>query len=349
MRETMTGRIGKDPSDMTARVLSFPEQIRGAWRLAASQPLDVPATPSRVYVVGMGGSAIGGDFVRSYAEQHGRVAVEVVRGYQLPQAVDSESFAFFVSYSGNTEETLAAWEEAGRRGVPRAVVTSGGALGASAAEQGVPRVEIPGGSPPRAALGWTSLPVFHALARAGLVALTDADVAEAATACEAVARRSGLDASPNAVREWAEALPGRLPVVYTADVPYRPVAVRWMGQINENAKTLCHVSLFPEHNHNEIVGWEVDSAVRDRIDLALLDDDAVHPRNRRRLALFESEARRLGRRVTRFAPEGRGLLARLYSFALLGDFASLWLAARLEVDPTPVASIDRFKGELERS
>jgi glucose/mannose-6-phosphate isomerase len=334
---------------MTARVVGFPAQLRAAWELAGDGGPLLAGLPRRVYVVGMGGSAIGGDFVRAYAAAEGKAPVEVVRGYGMPRPADHDSFAFFVSYSGNTEETLSAWEEASARGIPRAVITSGGELLRRAESAGVPRLVIPSGSPPRAALGWTSVPLFRALAAAGVIPVTAEDLEEAASACEEVVAAAGPDAPAGPVRQWAESLPGRLPVVLAPDAPYGVVATRWACQLNENAKVLAHAALFPEHNHNEIVGWEADSAVRNLVDVAVLTDGDVHPRVARRLDLFESVARDAGRPVTRFAPRGRGLLARLYSLALVGDFASLWLAAALSVDPTPVASIDRLKAELGRS
>lgn len=348
MNESVTTnqRIGRDPSDMTARVVGFPEQLHEAYELAKDGPSLITRRPSRIYVVGMGGSAIGGDFVRAFAEQHSDVPVDVVRGYELPKAASGDAFALFVSYSGNTEETLAAWEQATARGLARAAITSGGELHARATSAGVPVLQIPGGAPPRSALGWTAIPSFAAMARAGLFALSDSDFAEAVEATREVVRTCGPDAGDGPLRTWAEGLVNQLPLIYAPDAAYRAVAVRWACQINENSKALAHYAFFPEHNHNEIVGWELDSTARRGVDVAFLVDDSVHPRIRRRLDLFEAQAKAAGRPVTRFAPPGRGLLARLFAFALMGDFASLYLAAKLDVDPTPVESIEQLKKAL---
>lgn len=352
MREKTGGEGTKafstDPSDMMGRVLDFPRQLREAWSLAVRGPQLAPARdPARVYVVGMGGSAIGGDFVRAFAETCSAVSVEVVRGYQLPAAASEGSFAFFVSYSGDTEETLEAWEEAVRRGLPRAAVTSGGELARRAEAHGVPCLLIPGGSPPRAALGWTSVPVFRALAVRGLLPLGDAELEEAAAASEAVIAAFGPDApESNPVRRWAEAAAGGVPFVYAPATPYGAAAVRWSGQLNENGKILAHVALLPEQNHNEIVGWEAPSPAREAAVVAFLADERVHPRVRRRLDILAGVIERTGRPVTRFEPHGEGLFARMVSFATMGDLASLYAAAARGVDPTPVASIDRLKAGL---
>jgi glucose/mannose-6-phosphate isomerase len=122
--------------------------------------------------------------------------------------------------------------------------------------------------------------------------------------------------------------------------------VRWGTQLNENAKTLAHVALFPEHNHNEIVGWESSSPVRDLAVVAFLGARAASPRVRRRMELVAAAARAAGVPCAEFEPVGRALAAQLFSLATLGDLASLHLAAALDVDPTPVSPIDRLKREL---
>jgi glucose/mannose-6-phosphate isomerase len=333
---------------MAARVAALPRQLRDAWDLAADGPdLLGGARPARLYVCGMGGSAIGGDFLKAMADAEGEVAVTVIRGYELPRPAARQAFALFVSYSGGTEETLAAWDDARRRGVPRAAVTGGGPLAERAAAEGVPCLRIPPGSPPRAALGWTTVPLLQALSRAGLLACSRPAVLEAESACEEIIARHGPDApAADPLRGWAEACVGKLPVVYAPAVPYAPCAVRWGTQLNENAKTLAHVALFPEQNHNEIVGWETPSPVRSLAAVALLGAKSAPPRMRRRMEIVAAAVQKAGALCAAFEPAGRGLAARLFSLAALGDLASLHLAAALDVDPTPVSAIDRLKQEL---
>jgi glucose/mannose-6-phosphate isomerase len=273
--------------------------------------------------------------------------VEVVRGYQMPASAGPEDLAYFVSYSGDTEETLSAWDDAIQRNVPCAVVASGGELMSRAIAAGVPALRIPGGSPPRAALGWTAMPVFRSLAERGVFPLTETEVAEAAGAGDDVVTLWG----PGGSREgelvrWAEDAVERLPIVYGAERPHRATAMRWVGQLNENGKVLAHAALFPEQNHNEIVGFGDPATAATLAEVALLDDAAVHPRVRRRLDLVAGAVEAAGGHVTRFEPRGEGLLARMFSLAVLGDLASLHVAAARGVDPTPVAPIDRLKREL---
>lgn len=348
MRPVETVRIGNDPSDMTGRVLALPAQMREAWRLAAGGPPLVPRTaPLRCWVVGMGGSAIGGEFVRAMAESAGRIPVDVVRGYEMPASAGPDGLAFFVSYSGNTEETLSAWDEAARKGVPRAAVTSGGALAERARADRVPLLEIPGGSPPRAALGWTCVPVMHALGTAGLLPVDGVALEEAARAAEHALERFGPNGKDSrTAAAWAERAAHGWPVIYAAERPHGATARRWTGQMNENGKTLAHAALLPEQNHNEIVPWERDSGATRVAEVAILDDPAVHVRVRRRLDLVAEACARAGRPAVRFPAGGTGLLARLFSLAALGDLTSLYVAAAAGEDPTPVPAIDRLKAEL---
>jgi glucose/mannose-6-phosphate isomerase len=337
-----------DPAGMMARVVSFPEQLRAALAAAREGPeLCCGARASRVLVVGMGGSAIGGDFLSTFAAERSTQAIAVVRGYELPLSARRDTFAFFVSYSGNTEETLACWEQAASWEVPRACITSGGELAARARSAGVPVLLVPSGLPPRAALGWTSVPMFWALARSGLLEFEPEELEEAARAVEEVIAEAGPGANAeNPLRRWAETAARRLPFVYAPSRPFGCVGLRWVCQLNENGKTLGHLALFPEHNHNEVVGLEIPSPVHELLHVALLHDAEIHPRVRRRLELVADLVRGAGGRAEWFAAKGKGLLARLFSLAVQGDLASVYLAGALQVDPTPVASIDRLKKAL---
>ncbi len=339
---------GNDPADMLGRILAVPDQLRAALELARRGPdLIGGAKPSRVWVVGMGGSAIGGDFLSAWSATRSSVPVDVVRGYDAPHGLDASSFAIFVSYSGNTEETLTVWEEAERRGVPRAVVTSGGELAARAEAAGVPVLDIPGGAPPRSALGWTSVPLVVAFARAGLAPFADTEIQDAAAACERTLALEGPEASgTGAVEEWARLAAHGLPIVHAPSARLAPAATRWICQLNENGKLLAHAALFPEHNHNEVVSWDAPSDIHRMIRAAFLLDDEIHPRVRRRMELVAGILEKAGGAVARFEAIGDGLLARLHSLAVLGDLASVYAAAERNIDPTPVAGIDHLKADL---
>ncbi len=342
------GAAAIDPANMLGRVLGLPRQLRDARELALRGPRLIPGErPARLLVAGMGGSAIGGDFLAQVMRERSPVPVTVVRDDRPPRFEARTSAFLVVSYSGDTEETLATCDDVIRAGGRWAAVTSGGALAERARRHGAPLLEIPGGAPPRSAFGWTAVPLLIAAQSAGLLEIPPSEWEEAFQACEATCRDYGPGgAETGRLAEWAESCAGRLAIVYAPATPLAAVATRWCGQINENGKTLAHAALFPEQNHNEIVGWEGASSLRDRVCVTRLEDPEMSASVARRLELVAQDLGRRGVPVHRFASRPGPLLARLLSFALLGDFASLALAARTGADPTPVAPIDRLKAAL---
>ena len=162
-----------------------------------------------------------------------------------------------VSYSGQTEESLACAEQARSRGCAPVCVTSGGSLGAFAEREGLPLVAVPGGGQPRAAVGSLSTALLAALEAAGLCHDHAADVAGDRARSS---RRTTTCSAPRAAtsrtrrRRWRGGCEKRLAVVYGAG-PTAPVARRWKGQINENAKAPAFFNELPELDHNELMGW----------------------------------------------------------------------------------------------
>ncbi|HSL95554.1 MAG TPA: bifunctional phosphoglucose/phosphomannose isomerase [Thermoleophilia bacterium] len=308
-----------------------------------------PATPARpdgIAVCGMGGSAIGGEVVLATA---GELAVPaaVVRGYDLPAWVRPTTLVVAVSYSGETEETLACVETALSRGCRPVCVASGGRLAAIAAAEGLPAVSVPAGLQPRAALGVLATPVAAALAHAGLCADLAADVAEA----EAVLDQLASDLAPevpeeaNGAKALARRLAARLVLACGAGVT-TPVARRWKTQVNENAKAPAFWAELPELDHNEIEGWSSLPELAAGTQVVLLEDPEWPARLARRAHLTAAELAAHGAGVERLTARGSAPLARAASLIGLGDWVSYYLALLYGVDPTPVAAIESFKRRL---
>lgn len=329
-------------------VAQLPEQLLTGHSLASAALGGMPRRVRRAVVCGMGGSAAAGELARGVFRE-GPLPVEVCRSYVLPGGIDQSVLLVFSSYSGNTEETLAAYaQSASYPRAPRLVIASGGELLARAERDGVPAVRVPGQLPPRASLGYSVGALFTALGLSGAAADVDAQLEEAAAELRAAELRLGAQApaGDNPARQLARRLYGKLPLLYAGAGLPEAVAWRWKAQINENAKAMAFVSVLPELDHNEVVGWESATRAREELFVVALRDAQDHPRVQRRFTVTRDI---LGDRVRGFETvETRGSsgTARAMGLVQYGDYLSIYLAGEYGVDPVPVESIDRLKQKL---
>jgi len=321
---------------------TLPDQLR--W----GADLPAPALPAaaEVLVAGMGGSGIAGSIAALVAADHGgRLGVH--RSYGLPSWTAAvRPLVILVSHSGDTEEALSAAEEAGRLGLARAAVTTGGRLASLAAAEGFPAVITPAVPQPRAAVGYLTGAVLRLLEAAGVVPAVSAGLQEAA---QVVARLldEGKGAAVALADDLAGALYNRLAVVYGAEGLPAVAAYRWKTQINENGKAIAYCSSFPELDHNEIEAWAAyPDLARDRVGVVWLHDPREDPRLSRRAQV----SRRLLQGRVGLAGEvhaqGEGVLARLFSLTVVGDLVAVSLAERAGMDPVRVDVIAALKEQL---
>jgi len=342
-------RKARDPADMLGLVLGLPNQVQAGW--AAGEEADLPALPSppvAVAVLGMGGSGIGGDLLRSVLAGECTVPVVVVKDYRVPRWFSQGTLAFAVSYSGNTEETLAAYQAARDRGASVVAITSGGRLAEMAQRDGVPVIRLPAGLPPRAAIGHLFFPMLALLHRLGVLSSWGEEVRECVEVLRSLGERLGPSApvDRNPAKHLATRLHGGVPVVYATASLLEPAALRWKCQFNENSKTLALWNVFPELNHNETVGWGVEPELARSFQVVLLRDREEDPRITQRVAITVDLALHRAGGLHEVRSEGRGKLARLFSTILFGDLTSVYLAYLRGVDPTPVDVIEELKRRL---
>jgi glucose/mannose-6-phosphate isomerase len=340
-----------DTSRMCDHLERFPAQLREAAEAGRSTPISVEGHDlTSVVVVGMGGSAIGGELAAGYLADSLAVPLVVVRNYGLPAYVGQRTLVFVSSYSGNTEETLSCYAEARERGARVVCSTTGGEVGRLAAEHGHDTIALPAGYPPRAALGFGFAPLLFLLARLGLAPDPSADVEDAARVCEQGVGRLGLDVleGSNEAKQIASWFRGHTPAVYGSAPATSVVASRWCGQLSENAKVVGHRNELPEMDHNEIVGWSGAVSFGGGARVVFLRDSDDHPRVARRADFTRDAIARSGAEVRDVVSVGGTRLGRLLSLVQVGDFASYYLALLGGVDPTPVVPIDELKRELAK-
>lgn len=340
-----------DPKSMRALVESFPEQVRSAARGGMELTLTMDRRPKILIVAGLGGSAIGGDLARSIAGPFLGIPLIVIRDYDLPGFVDASSLVFACSYSGNTEETLSAYQQARQANAQIVCITSGGKLEAMAKADSYPVLSLPAGFPPRAALGHSLMTLLAAMQSAGIIPDMAESIGETVDLLSELREKYGT-ANPqasNPAKILAHSLYGKIVAVYGSNGIMDAVAFRWRSQIEENAKNLAFHHVLPEMNHNELVGWRYPEESLRRIGVVFLRDKGDHPQIKRRFELTRELIGDKAGAVHEVWSEGDSLFARVMSAIYLGDFLSLYLAYLNNTDPTPVQVIDYFKSKLSET
>ncbi|MBI1798518.1 MAG: bifunctional phosphoglucose/phosphomannose isomerase [Candidatus Eisenbacteria bacterium] len=338
-----------DPGGMLARIEALADQVGQALERGAAAPWGPRGiTPDLLAVGALGGSAIAADLTAGLYGDRLPHPLVVVREYRWPAFVTRASLTLLCSYSGDTEETLSLYRQAGERGVPRAAVSSGGRLTEWCERDRVPLTRVPGGSPPRAALfgSWVGLTgLLHGLGWIEDPAPAWREAA-AVLAAGALALGGRSPEAANPAKRIARSFGQKRLFIYAASERLGPVVTRVRNQINENAKLLSHSALVPELNHNEIVGWEIPGEGHAGSAVLVLRDREDAAQVSKRLTLTAEYATSRGATVHEWSSIGEGRLARLASLVQFGDYLSFYLALLNGADPTPIPSIDEFKRRL---
>ena len=340
-----------DRSDMLGAIAGFPAQLRDGW--ARTRDVTLPAryrAARSVAVLGMGGSAIGADLVRGIFADRLSVPVTTVRDYDLPAFVDGSTLVVGSSFSGATEETVAALTVALERRCPVVVLAGGGPLLAVARSAELPYVAFPGLGQPRAALGTTLVLLAGLLERAGLLALAATEVEAAVQAATQAVEQCapGVPTERNPAKQLAWSLMDRLPVIETAGF-LAPVARRWKTQLNENGKSAAVWEELPEATHNAVVGYVQPRVLLDDLYVVFLASADDHERNalRRSASVGLLDDAHIDHQVV--TADGDGRLAQAVNAIVLGDFTSAYLGLLYGLDPTPVEAIAMLKERLAKA
>lgn len=340
-----------DPQGMLLHLRNLPQQCRTAWEKASEFALSAEFKDvNKIVICGMGGSAIGGDLLRSLASNLSQAIIFVNRDYNLPAFVDSKTLVIASSYSGNTEETLSAFEQALNINCNKLAITGDGRLKYLAQEKGIPVFTIDYFSQPRAALGYSFIPFLAFLGKSGFLEDKSAEVERMAQTLETLLDQlaENIPKTLNPAKQLAEKLFGKLIVVYGAGL-LSPVAQRWKGQFNENSKAWAFYETFSELNHNSVVGYESPKEMSDKVYVILLRCPSLHPRILARYEITSEilEKSRVGHEIIDSKSEDN--LTQMMSLVFLGDWVSYYLAMLYQTDPTPVKNIDYLKGRLSKN
>jgi len=299
---------------------------------------------TKVVVAGMGGSALAALLTKAWLDTILNIPFEVVREYDLPAYVDDSTLVIASSYSGNTEETLSALDQAQKRNALVGVLAAGGKLVQRAEENKIPRVVIPSGMQPRMAMLYNLRALVSLLAHFGVVeqVLVD-EVGRAASWLrdESSNWLPDVQTDKNLAKQLALMSVGKTPVFYGGRLT-GPAAYKWKISWNENAKNVAFWNVYPEMNHNEFIGWashpvEKPFAVFDLI------SSFEHERILKRFEISDRLLSGKRPKAHRIELMGDTPLKQLLWACILADFASIYVAILNGVNPTPVELVEKLK------
>ncbi|MCK4464018.1 MAG: bifunctional phosphoglucose/phosphomannose isomerase [Candidatus Omnitrophica bacterium] len=340
-----------DRGNMLDLLISFPAQCKRAMLIGKMLSIDerYKREYKNIVFLGLGGSAIGADIIKSYLVDECDIPIYVIRDYTIPKFVDKDSLVFATSYSGNTEETISMYKGAKERRANIIIITSGGKLEKLAKRNRNLLVTVPKGFPPRSALGYSFIPALVIISRLKIIRDKTRDIKNSVFLLKKLSREMiNPNARINISKKIAALIYGKFPVIYAAAKHMDVAAVRWRGQLAENSKALSSMHIYPEMNHNEIVGWSNPYALLKKFVIITLRDKKDCPRVKKRMDISNSIFKKAKFKVIEINSKGNSLLSRILSLMYIGDFVSFYLSIMYKTDPTPVERIAYLKAQLTK-
>jgi len=327
---------------MKKLVLEFSTQLHEALIIGKNYRFLTPeAEFSNVVVTGLGGSGIGGSIVQNYVFDKLNIPFFVNKDYFLPTFVNKKSLVIVCSYSGNTEETLMAMQQAKKAKATIVCITSGGQVAEFANKKGLDCILVPAGMPPRSCIGYSLVQLLYVLAHFKLIGTQFEKEIKAAIKF----MNAEEDQTQKKALAIAKKISGKLPVIYSAST-FEGVAIRFRQQLNENSKMLCWNAVIPEMNHNELVGWRDEAQDKAVIILRTKED---FDRVQTRMEINKKVIRKYTSTIIEIYAEGKSYWEKIFYFIHLTDWISVMLADIRALDATEVRVIDFLKKSLSRN
>jgi len=319
-----------DSQNMESVLDNFWKQCLDALEVGKKYAVDKPI--KCVLICGMGGSALPGDIMRSYLNDS--IPICINNDYHLPGWADKECLAFIISYSGNTEETISMYNDAKKKGCRIIVMANGGKLKDIAAKESKTFIELPCGMQPRDSIGYMVIPILNILMNSKLIPKND----DAKKMIDALRKDIKKKAE-----EIAEKLVNKIPIIYSSREMYAAARI-WKIKMNENAKTQAFWNVFPELNHNEMVGF---TEPRGNYYMIFIEDEKDDPKIKKRMMIAKKLMNEKGIPTLHLTLSGPNRLARIFSAVLLGSYVGYYLALKYGIDPGPVKMVEDFKKRLK--
>ena len=320
---------------------AFPDHLKEALAIGSSSKMKKGNKEiQNVLICGLGGSGIGGTIVNDLVADQIKVPVLASKDYSAPSFVSENTLVIASSYSGNTEETIYALKACQEKGAEIACISSGGKLEALAKENNYNLITIPGNRHPRAMFGYSSTQLFFVLEHYGLISNSFAAEFEKAISL-IVEQKEEIQTEAMAL---AKKLYGTTPVIYTA-AGFEGVGVRFRQQINENSKMLCWHHVIPEMNHNELLGWRINT---DNLGVVYFRNKCDFDRNQVRIDINKDVISKFTDNITEVWSQGDSRIENTLYHIHLGDWVSWYLSEMNNVDAIEIDVINYLKGALAK-
>ena len=325
---------------MKAFVQNFTSQLKEAKIIADKAVISESKNIQTIVITGLGGSGIGGTIITELIADSCSVPITINKDYFLPAFVNENTLVIISSYSGNTEETLSAMQIAISKKAQIVCITSGGKILELAKQHQFDFIEIPGGKPPRACIGFGLVEMIQVLVAKGF-----ADKKLFSDLEKSIAL---LDKENDSIKLEAKKIADRLlnkfPILYSLG-SCEGAVVRFRQQINENSKMLCGHHTFPEMNHNELVGWTTKN---ESLVVVTFHTSFDYARTKKRYDVCKPIFEKYSSGVIDIVAKGESKLEQFFYLINIGDWISCYIADLRGIDPVEVNVIDHLKGELAK-
>jgi glucose/mannose-6-phosphate isomerase len=339
-----------DKDNFKRYLVDFPQQIAESQNIFLKNPPSLNKALQNIIYVGMGGSAIAGDIIKEVLYDDLKLPLQIIRGYEVPGYCSDSSLVIASSYSGNTEETLSAVKTAKKAGAQIVAITSGGEMLKLAKKHKWPVLMVPEGFPPRQAFGYLFFLAYQLVLKTIDKTISPDEFEHLVHFSESMVQVSDEQSVEGRAftKDLALRLKNKIPIIYSSAPYLATVATRWKNQFQENSKSMAFDNVIPEMNHNEIVGWEMESLSSENFLVLFLEYDQPNARIEKRIKFTKSIIQDRDTKVVEIYAEGENLLEKVISLIIKGDWISYYLALFYERNPMAIVNIDYLKSELNK-
>lgn len=330
-------------------ILNFPQQFQKG--IEAAKDIKLDGSFDNIIICGVGGSALPGNLLLDIADIS--IPVFIHRDYNLPKIASRNSLIICISFSGNTEETLSAYQSAVHKNYKPIAICTGGKLQELAIQNNLPVAIVPNDcKQPRFGTGYLVSALIKITDNCGITNNLSQEILEIAENLKPenfeAQGKALAEKLVNPIRNEISNGTSKIPIIYSSN-QYKSLARIWKIKFNENSKIMAFWNYFPELNHNEMVGLtrikNQESGIKNFY-FIILKDNQDDPRIIKRMEITVSLIKEFGAEVEIIEMQGQTKIEKIFNAILLGDWTSYYLALAYGQDPVPVEIVEKFKKQL---